>query len=355
MTNRKIKLACRYPRQALRSLRPGNGTIRYAQMFVTTACNSRCPFCCFADMLAEPQNMTQGMAESALDQLRRFTPIVKLIGGEPLLWPRLWDTTALAARLGMMPNISTNGFLLGRYAHAAVKAGAAVMNVSIDGCDEAQFAARNGMPGTFARVTNGVAALNDARGKGLPYTIAHTAVTKDNWHSLRAINELVNQLGFDEHHIFPFGFYTPDCEVGNGDAAFVTGMRVDGNDRLLTKNEWLESIRQLDIIRCRSSLFVVDEMQRRGKAAVHINAKCRQWEHCTLARPRRVTCGRYMDEVNIAPGGDVGICNGAVRLGNLHSEPIERLWRNDRHMEFIESFGAWLPMCFRCCGAQMEW
>lgn len=345
INKQKIKLAVRYPRQAFRQIfGTSQDGLKYCQMFVTTKCNSRCSFCCFGQMRGSGENMPRSICLEALMQLNYYKPIVKFIGGEPLIWPHLFECVSFASDLGMMPNITTNGIALERVAAELVRCKTAIINISVDGINEEQMALRNCIPGTFEKLISGVQAILSKRVNGIPYVNAHTIITKNNWHSVNAINELVNELGFDEHHIAPYAFYLPEHEekARKEGALFMTGQEVKGATDLLSYEEWAESVRQLEMI------------VRESRIPVQINTKCLQKEHCTFVSAKKMTCNRYTEEINIKPDGDAGICNGAIKIGNIISDDLRDIWMNEKHRKFIASFGNGKNMCFRCCGAQLS-
>lgn len=307
------------------------------QMFVSTACNARCAHCCFGDMLHKPELMPLDMALDALDQMRKWHPVVKLIGGEPLTHPDLGTICGKASRLRMAPNITTNGISLEQRAAEIVASGCAVLNVSIDGHDEDTYFARNRVAGTYEKMVLGVFEVQRLR-RALPVIIAHTMVNDD----LPAVCGHVNALRIDEWHVFPKYFYTDrvreNCQKKG--ASFPTGAWTDRP--LMTLEQW-HRIRDY-ILYC----------QHKSMVPVHVNPQCFDYLHSQLVPPKIVDCMRWR-ELNVMPNGDVGICNGSVLLGNLKTDTLDQIWMNGRHMDFIEHFGNGYcdSMCYRCCGANI--
>jgi hypothetical protein len=91
----------------------GPGTSHFA---ITSACNARCGFCSFArDQLpsASRHSVTLSDAKLASDILKRNgIRFLHFTGGEPLVHPDFTAMVALAAQIGMITTLVTNGALL---------------------------------------------------------------------------------------------------------------------------------------------------------------------------------------------------------------------------------------------------
>src|SRR5215468_7283773 len=106
------RLAARFPRAALHTLSDclrGSGATSFPRrigLFLTNRCNFACPMCAVQDArsegLARGGDLPFELVEKVFAECERHQPIVDLIGGEPLLYPRLGDAVGLASRRGVL-------------------------------------------------------------------------------------------------------------------------------------------------------------------------------------------------------------------------------------------------------------
>ena len=112
---------------------------------VTDRCNFRCQYCMPAEGL--PWLDREGIL--SFEEITRLVRIlgsigiedVRLTGGEPLVRKDVPRLVAMIKELGLIRDLAltTNGFLLGRYAEALAAAGLDRMNVSIDSLEKDRF------------------------------------------------------------------------------------------------------------------------------------------------------------------------------------------------------------------------
>ena len=122
----------------------------FCQIAVTNACNARCHFCSFPRvapakrMMADPARLCRGLQvlkDQGVDYLC-------LTGGEPLLYPALFEVLGRARDLGVHTLLCTNGSLL---TPAAIRdlqaAGLETLIISLDGPTAVAHDAHRGLPG----------------------------------------------------------------------------------------------------------------------------------------------------------------------------------------------------------------
>ncbi len=142
-------------------------TIDYLRVSVTDQCNLRCVYCMPEEGLTfqPPENV---LTDDEIVRLVRIaadtgTRKVRLTGGEPLMRRGFPD---LVRRIAEIPGIAdlsatTNGFLLGRDAHALAQAGLQRVNVSLDTLQAERFKSL-ARRGSIDRVLEGIEAAKSA-------------------------------------------------------------------------------------------------------------------------------------------------------------------------------------------------
>lgn len=113
-------------------------TINYLRISVTDYCNFRCVYCMPAEGVA-PREHSEMMRFEEIIQVVRVAAEngiskIRLTGGEPLVRHGIVDLVRLIRQISGINEITitTNGFLLAKYAEALKEAGLTRVNVSLD-------------------------------------------------------------------------------------------------------------------------------------------------------------------------------------------------------------------------------
>ena len=152
--------------------------LRDLRISVTDRCNFRCPYCMPKEVfgagypfLRDPQLMSPLEITRIVRAFRSLgVEKVRLTGGEPLLRADVPELVrSLKHELGI-PDVAltTNGWLLEKFAPALRAAGLDRLNVSVDALDDATAGRLNGLGFSVARVLRGIDA---AAALGLPVKV----------------------------------------------------------------------------------------------------------------------------------------------------------------------------------------
>lgn len=145
--------------------------IEYARISLTEACNFCCTYC-------RPHEITEAMAPvlpasfwmSVLEALwLGGVKAVRFTGGEPLLYPHLYELLEAVQKKEWFSDISmtTNGSLLSQQAEKLYAAGVRRLNISLDSVEEEGFAQAVGRSGQLERVLQGIEAAKTAGFKNI--------------------------------------------------------------------------------------------------------------------------------------------------------------------------------------------
>jgi MoaA/NifB/PqqE/SkfB family radical SAM enzyme len=128
---------------------------------------------------------------------------VFLAGGEPLIWPPIFEIVEAIKAAGVQVVLCTNGIPLGRpeISDRIVELGVDAVSVSLDSTDPATNdryrPARNAAHG-WADVVTGIRALLAARAEhAAPRVGLYTVVTRQNLHEILPVGRLAAELGCD--------------------------------------------------------------------------------------------------------------------------------------------------------------
>ena len=146
--------------------------VRDLRISVTDRCNFRCPYCMPAEIFGERYEFLKREDILTFEEIVRLTRIfadfgvrkVRITGGEPLVRS---DVTHLIEDLATLPGVedlamTTNGFLLPRFAEELRRAGLDRLTVSLDALDAEIFSQMSGRPYGPEKVLEGIAAAREA-------------------------------------------------------------------------------------------------------------------------------------------------------------------------------------------------
>ncbi len=146
--------------------------VRDLRISVTDRCNFRCPYCMPAEIFGERYEFLKREEILSFEEIVRLARIfvgfgvqkIRITGGEPLVRS---DVTTLIEELASIDGVTdlamtTNGFLLPRYAQDLRDAGLNRLTISLDALDEDVFKQMSGRPYGPEKVLEGIEAARDA-------------------------------------------------------------------------------------------------------------------------------------------------------------------------------------------------
>ena len=310
--------------------------VRDLRISVTDRCNFRCPYCMPAEIFGERYEFLKREEILSFEEIVRLTRLfvgvgvkkVRITGGEPLVRAQVTELVAQLAEIDGVEDLAmtTNGFLLPRYATDLKDAGLDRLTVSMDALDDDVFKEMSGRPYGPEKVIEG---MDAAREVGF---------------SPLKINTVV-QRGVNEHTILA----TAEYFRATGDIVrFIEFMDVG------TLNDWdlsqvVSGKEVVDIIDAEYPLEPIDANYRGevasryryvdGQGEIGVITSVTQPFCGDCTRARLTTEGRLVTCLFAATGTDL---KGPMRAGASDdelNEIIERVWlnRRDRYSELRSS------------------
>ena len=139
---------------------------------MTDRCNFRCPYCMPAEIFGERYEFLKKDEILSFEEIARLTELfveygvgkIRITGGEPLVRSELPSLIAKLAGISGVSDLAmtTNGFLLDRYAEPLRSAGLGRITVSLDSLQEEVFKAMSGRPYGPEKVLEGMDAARNA-------------------------------------------------------------------------------------------------------------------------------------------------------------------------------------------------
>ncbi len=139
---------------------------------VTDRCNFRCPYCMPADIYGEKYTFLPRQDLLTFEEIAKVTKIftrfgvrkIRLTGGEPLMREDIADLVGLLAEFDYVDDLAltTNGYLLPKFAVPLKQSGLSRISVSLDSLDDKVFKEMNGREYSVERVLSGIKAAEAA-------------------------------------------------------------------------------------------------------------------------------------------------------------------------------------------------
>ena len=307
-------------------------SLRDLRISVTDRCNFRCPYCMPAEIYGERYEFLKREALLTFEEIERLTRIftqlgvtkIRITGGEPLVRAELPE---LIAKLRRIPDVAdlamtTNGFLLRRYANDLRDAGLDRITVSMDSLQEDVFKAMSGRNYGPDKVLDGISAAHDVGFSPLKINV-------------------VVQRGVNEHTILETAEYFRQT----GDIVrFIEFMDV-GNLNSWDRSQVVSGRDIVDLISSEYPLEPIDanyvgEVATRyryadGNGEIGIIASVSQPFCGECTRARLTTDGRLVTCLFATGGIDLKTPMRGGASDDLLQDMVERVWSNrrDRYSE----------------------
>ena len=267
-------------------------TIRDLRISVTDRCNFRCKYCMPAEIFGPNYPFLPKKQILTFEEISRLAKIFSLLGtiklritgGEPLLRRDLPLLVKMLCELGGYEDIAltTNGYLLSKYAKKLIDSGLKRVTISLDSLSET----------TFKNMNGGIASVQDVA-KGIEAAIEAGLYVKIN---------VVVQKGVNEDQIIPIAEYGHKLGINT---RFIEFMDV-GNH-----NKWVEGkvFSARDILKVLKSKFSLEPIRPsyRGEVAQRYRESGSSWEIgiiSSITKPFCQDCSR----ARISADGHVFTC-----------------------------------------------
>ena len=262
------------------------------------SCNFSCRHCYSRGHIKEelPLEKVLLLARELADARVAF---VNFGGGEPLIYPHLYEVTEKATGMGLKVTMNSNGwFLDGEAAGNIARSGFKSVGISIDGADAGTHDAFRSRPGSFDRA---LTALENLRDAGVPSTVS-AVIHRENVRDYRKIVKISASQGAKTVYLHNF-----KC----------SGRGMDNREELdLSPVEWRD--------------FYADALawRKESPAALAFDDPIL----ALLGKPesgavKGSTCGKL--SLHIEPDGDATPCGFIpLSLGNVLELGLKNIWKN---------------------------
>ncbi len=335
---------------------------------ITNVCNLRCKTCGqwgetgynFHRSSTElRENVPVERYLNLSDDVRPYTPIYYIWGGEPFLYPGLFDFTHRIKQNKSVLSVVTNATMLAERAEEVVDQKWDVLMFSLDG-PEAIHDEIRGRKGTFQKVAEGIEAVRKYKRdkkQHLPWIMALVTISVDNAPWLDKIFEVGEQLNLDCMIIY-YSWFTNE-KIGYAHTRIMQqklgvtptkwkGYLFNHNVDTIALSESLKRIRSR---KWKFGHLFIPDLKKDEDVVEYYKNPGNFFGYGPCVSPWFVA--------EVMPNGDVAPCRDYPDYitGNLMEESILDIWNGERYRKFrraLKENGGTFPICARCCGL-MGW
>jgi len=329
---------------------------------ITPVCNLQCVMCGQngvngtmkkKDIETEIKSMVDiDRYKKLTDEVAGKTKIFYVWGGEPLLYPNFMDLASYMAKKVVL-TVNTNGTLLAKNAKRIVEDQWGGIFISLDGFEKTNDAVRG--KGTYARVMEGIAAINEqkkSQKSHLPYMGIVTAISSLNYSTLDMLAAAMKDKGL-AWHIINLGTYTTP-EIGARhrehlkdklgiDPVYWEGF-ANGYNKGIDGKKFAKILERVHSYNNGYPIITVPVIDPHRIGTYYSD----------LEFPVRDECGAPWFSVDINYNGDVHFCADYPDyiLGNIKNSGMMEIYNNEKAVKFRkalqDSEHGLFPACKRC-------
>jgi len=323
---------------------------------VTHHCNLNCFMCSLYNQDEASSSLRSKIETNPLDldtlanlfkQLKKFSPLINIVGGEPLLYKNLKEFISLARTNSLDVSITTNGYLLKDYADFLVEQGVCSIIVSLDGPAQLHNQMR-GRPEVYENALEGikkVLAAKKSKGKKFPRVKISPCITNRNYINLYDLLLEIKDLEIDAVSISHLWYWTDEMVniYNQNDTEKMFEIEPQNWKAYLDINV-VELIKQITLVKSTKFNFPVSFFPDLELS------KLDDYYSRPLTKIK-TNCLSPWREAIILPDGEIIFCVDYI-LGNIKDSKLKQIWNSEKAIRFrkrIKEKGLF-PICRRCCG-----
>lgn len=288
-------------------------------------------------------------------------PTFEFFGGEPMLYPGIWQVIDLIRSGGCELAFPTNGTLIERHAERLVRSAPTRLWISVDGPAEVNDAQRGA--GVFARVMRGLHKLDRVRkahGSDYPKLGVTYVVTADNYRHVAEFFLDGIDLSMLECVSIELQSYLTREQVEDYAAYLRRDFSIDATPSAAAYQRDPASFSGIDVeVLVAQMQKVAAECRRRGilfhsQPGTLTEANLRSYLSADWQgmADRRSRCGVPWLSAEISARGDVTTCHTFydLTLGNIYQQSLLDIWKGERITQLRKSLrDGLMPICTACC------
>jgi len=335
-----------------------------AVLLLTYRCNLRCKMCLYYN--ESEQKNTEGMIakrreeELSMDDIMRFIDgaagmkirVLTLHGGEPLVYPGLFEISEYAREKGILVNFITNGMLLNEAnIEKIIRARINSLTISIDGPEDIHDSVR-GVKGAYRKAMDGIAIIKkkEKEGKVVPHTGISTYVSAMNQDYLMELFEELAKAGIANWGVGLVTYGSEKLSAATRKILSLDSGEGQGNLDLLAED--ITGLDREKMLALRAALKAANK--GRGMEIIFPSERAVK-EYSNPFYNEANMCFHPWTRVVVSPYGEVFPCiilsMVSAVMGNIKKEPLAKIWNGEQYRKLRKQMKkkGLLPICSKCC------
>jgi len=316
-------------------------------LVINSKCNARCMMCDignknrgtqFYEVMNKRTEWSMDQFEGFIDDVKQYATTISITSTEPLLHKNIIDMIQYTKEVDLRCNITTNGYLLPKYAKELCDVKLDRISISLDALPELHNKIRR-TDGLWEKAWAGIIQIQ--REDNRPHIEIDTVITPMNQDKLYELAVLIKEM-CDVHIINHMNFVTEGMVEGTDmpcTASSVSHVNPKEIDEVVLYTELLRIQNINSNIIVSPNLKTIPEIEKYYKTYQFLKG-------CD-------TCKAMWSVGQILANGEVGVSTRCYNLsfGNINTESFKDIWNGDKFNKFRRYITDTKPIaCARCCG-----
>jgi len=328
---------------------------------INSACNLRCKMCdvgqknissqFYKNMSSSGEELSLDRLKSLIDEVKSFKPIIAVTSTEPLLYENIFDFAECTKNNRLEFHLTTNGYLLTRFAEKIVDSGIDTLSISLDGPPEIHNEIR-GRKDSFEKAYEGIKLIEKFKkeeNKLNPKIDLNYCISDYNYNSLVNFMESIKNLEINGIVFSHLNFVTKEmakthnkkynklCPATPSSISALDLSKIDINVLWNQINEIKSKYNNISFIPDLNKYELDIFYNHPGKFLKNHDKCLVPWK-----------------SAQILANGDLTISTRCfnMKLGNINETSFKEAWNSKEMKRFRKALrkeGAF-PACSRCCG-----
>ena len=328
---------------------------------VNSICNLRCKMCdvgqkninsqFYKNMSSSGKELSIERLKLLIDEIKSFRPIIAVTSTEPLLYKDIMNFAQYSKSKGLEFHLTTNGYLLSKFAQEIVDSEIDVLSISLDGPQEIHNEIR-GKNDSFQRAYEGIKLIEKIKKENKrfkPKINLNCCISDYNHGSLVYFMESVKDLEIDSVLLSHLNFVTKEMAKAHNKRfnkicpATPSSISALDLSRIDIDVLW----EQISLIKSRYNNVIFIPELNKTELDVFYN-------HPEQFLKGHDKCLVPWKSAQILANGDLTISTRCfnLKLGNINETSFQEAWNGREMKKFrkeLRKMGAF-PACTRCCG-----
>ncbi|MFC1806780.1 radical SAM protein [Candidatus Omnitrophota bacterium] len=331
---------------------------------VNNSCNLKCKMCDYGqgDSGFQFYKMTKRNGPGELDiarlkvlidEVRSFRPLIAVTSTEPLMYKDILEFLIYVKSKKLKMQITTNGFLLPRFAEELVKDGLDILWVSLDGPESVHNEIR-GNKESYKNAIEGIQRIisyKQKNNKKKPAIYINYTITDHNYHCLYEFMKAIDGLDLISINFSHMNYISRDI-ADSHNSKFSDICKAYPSSILSTRPENVDTqtlLEQIQLVKKHypEKAYFVPDLNLMDE----LDTYYKRPEICLVSKGQCLVPWRA---AQILANGDCVTMTRCYDLvfGNIYKNSFKSIWNDERYKQWrkvLSKHGSFLA-CSRCCG-----